>query len=124
MEPVTKYCVIRQWSLPKEQVDYIYQFFDKRAKVGHVREIKSPHCTLTFCARKETGGWRVVNAYNKLNTATILAQTPIPRKDILLNSVGKSTIYSALDLKGGYYQVLMNVTDAAKTAVSTPRGML
>ncbi|CAI5702336.1 unnamed protein product [Peronospora effusa] len=49
---------------------------------------------------------------------------PIPRKDVLLNSMGKSTIFSALDLKDGYYQVLMRDTDVAKTAVSTPSGML
>ncbi|CAI5701232.1 unnamed protein product [Peronospora effusa] len=124
LEPGTKYCVTRQWILPKEQVDYIDEFFDKRAKAGHVRESKSPHCSPTFCVRKATGGWRVVHAYNKLNTATIPAKTPIPRKDVLLNSRGKSTIFSALDLKDGYYQVLMRDTDVAKTAVSTPSGML
>ncbi|CAI5706517.1 unnamed protein product [Peronospora effusa] len=124
LEPGTKYCVTRQWPLPKEQVDYIDEFFDKRAKAGHVRESKSPHYSQTFCVRKATGGWRVVHAYNKLNTATIPAQSPIPRKDVLLNSMGKSTIFSALDLKDGYYQVLMRDTDVAKTAVSTPSGML
>ena len=121
--PGTKYCVTRQWPLPKEQVDYINEFFDKRAKAGHVREGKSPHCSPTFCVRKATGGWRVVHAYNKLNTATIPAKTPIPRKDVLLNSMGKSTIFSALDLKDGYYQVLMRYTDVVKTAVSTPSSM-
>ena len=66
----------------------------------------------------------MVHPYNKLNTVTIPAQTLIPRKDVLLNSMGKSTIFFALNLKEGYYQVLMNETDVAKTAVSTPSGML
>ena len=66
----------------------------------------------------------MVYAYNKLNTATISAQTPIPRKDALLNSIGKSTIFSALDLKDNYYRVLVRESDVAKTAVSTPSGML
>ena len=66
----------------------------------------------------------MAHAHNKINTATILVQTPILRKDVLLNSMGKSTIFSALDLKDGYYQVLMRDTDIAKTAVSTPSGML
>ena len=56
LEPGTKYCVTRQWPLPKEQVDYIDEFFDKRAKAGHVRESKSPHCKSTFRVRKATGG--------------------------------------------------------------------
>ena len=65
----------------------------------------------------------MVHAYNKLNTATIPAQTPIPRKYVLLNSMGKSTIFFALDLKDGYYHVLMRESDVAKTAVSRS-GML
>ena len=53
------------------------------------------------------------HAYNKLNTATIPAQTPIPRKDVLLNSMGKSTIFSALDLKDDYVvkSIKKNVID-------------
>ena len=65
----------------------------------------------------------MVHAYNKLNAATIAEQTLIPRKDVLLNSMGKSTIFSALDLKDGYDQALMKESDVAKTAVSTPSGM-
>ena len=74
--------------------------------------------------RKSTGCWRVVHAYNKLNTAAIPAQTLTPRKDVLLNSMGKSSIFSALDLKDGYYHVVINETDVAKTEVSTPSDML
>ena len=93
LEPETKYCVIRQWSLPKEQINYIV--FDKRATAGNVRESKSPHCSPTFFVRKATGGWHVLYAYNKMNTATIPAQTSILRKVFLLYSMGKSTIFSA-----------------------------
>lgn len=38
--------------------------------------------------------------------------------------MGTSTIFSALDLKDNYYQVLMRELDVAKPAVSTPTGML
>jgi len=124
LEPGTKYCVTRQWPLPREQVDAIDEFFAKRALAGHVRESKSPHSTPTFCVRKATGGWRIVHAYNKLNAATIPAETPIPRKDVLLDSMGGSTVLSALDLMDGFYQILMRQEDIPLTAVSTPSGML
>ena len=78
-----------QWPFAKEQVDYIDQFFDKRAKAGNVRDSKSPHGSLTICVRKATDGRRVVYAYNKLNTTTIYAKTPNPREEVLLNSMGK-----------------------------------
>ena len=124
LEPGTKYCVTRQWPLPREQVDTIDEFFAKRALAGHVRESKSPHSSPTFCVRKATGGWRIVHAFNKLNAATIPAQTPIPRKDVLLDSMGGSTVFSALDLMDGFYQILMRQEDIPLTAVSTPSGML
>ncbi|KAF1314684.1 reverse transcriptase, partial [Globisporangium splendens] len=85
--PGTKYCITRQWPLPKEQVEAIDEFFAQRAKAGHVRESKSPHCSPTFCVKKVTGGWRIVHAFNKLNDATIPAQTPVPRKDMILDGM-------------------------------------
>jgi len=57
--PGTKYCVTRQWPLPREQVETIDKFFESRRLSGHVRESKSPHCSPTFCVKKATGGWRI-----------------------------------------------------------------
>ncbi|KAG2889274.1 hypothetical protein PC117_g24726 [Phytophthora cactorum] len=122
--PGTKYCVTRQWPLPRDQVKAIDDFFESRRQAGQVRESKSPHSAPTFCVKKPQGGWRIVHAYNKLNDATIPAQTPIPRKDVVIDSMAKSTIYSALDLRDGFYQILTRESDIALTAVSTPSGML
>ncbi|KAF1319736.1 reverse transcriptase, partial [Globisporangium splendens] len=122
--PGTKYCITRQWPLPKEQVEAIDEFFAQRAKAGHVRESKSPHCSPTFCVKKATGGWRIVHAFNKLNDATIPAQTPVPRKDMILDGMVGSTVFSAIDLKDGFYQIRMREDDVTLTAVSTPSGML
>ncbi|KAE9306037.1 hypothetical protein PR003_g21339 [Phytophthora rubi] len=89
-----------------------------------VRESKSPHSSPTFCVRKPNGKWRMVHAFNKLNAATIPASTPIPRKDVLQNNMAGCTIFSALDIVDGYYQLLMRESDIPLTAVSTPSGML
>ncbi|KAF1320873.1 reverse transcriptase, partial [Globisporangium splendens] len=122
--PGTKYCITRQWPLPREQVVAIDEFFAQRAKAGHVRESKSPHCSPTFCVKKATGGWRIVHASNKLSDATIPAQTPVPRKDMILDGMVGSTVFSAIDLKDGFYQIRMREDDVPLTAVSTPSGML
>ncbi|KAE8957947.1 hypothetical protein PF011_g30959 [Phytophthora fragariae] len=50
--------------------------------------------------------------------------TPIPRKDVIIDSMALSTIFSALDLRDGFYQILMRESDIPITAVSTPSGML
>ncbi|KAF1321538.1 reverse transcriptase, partial [Globisporangium splendens] len=114
--PGTKYCITRQWPLPKGQVEAIDEFFAQRAKAGHVRESKSPHCSPTFCVKKATGGWRIVHAFNKMNDATIPAQTPVPRKDMILDGMVGSTVFSAIDLKDGFYQIRMREDDVPLTA--------
>ena len=66
----------------------------------------------------------MASGYNKLNAATIPAETPIPSKDVLQNNMVGCTMFSALDLVDGYYQLLMRASDIALTAVSTPSDML
>ncbi|KAG3144597.1 hypothetical protein C6341_g18690 [Phytophthora cactorum] len=124
LTPGAKYCVTRQWPLPRDQTAAIDAFFESRHRAGHVRESVTPHCSPTFCVKKATGGWRFVHAFNKLNDATIPAQTPIPRKEMVLDTMSGSTQYSAIDLMDGFYQILMREDDVPLTAVSTPSGML
>ncbi|KAG3035511.1 hypothetical protein PC121_g24244 [Phytophthora cactorum] len=94
--PGTKYCVTRQWPLPRDQVKAIDDFFEGRRLAGHVRESKSPHNEPTFCVKKPQGGWRIVHAYTKLNDATIPAQTPIPRQDVIIDSMDPNNRRRAL----------------------------
>ncbi|GMG17786.1 unnamed protein product [Phytophthora fragariaefolia] len=76
----------------------------------------------SVCASPTGSG--MVHAFNKLNAATIPASTPIPRKDVLQNNMAGCTVFSALDMVDGYYQLLMRESDIPLTAVSTPSGML
>ncbi|POM71412.1 Gag/polymerase/env Polyprotein [Phytophthora palmivora] len=107
MYPLVKEYSMWQWPLRREQCEVIDAFFAEKAKSGMVRESKSPHSTPIFCVRKPNGKWRLVHAYNKLNNATVPAQTQILRKDVLLNNMSGCTLYRALDLVDGYYQILM-----------------
>ncbi|KAE9357767.1 hypothetical protein PF008_g2995 [Phytophthora fragariae] len=124
LAPGSKYCVTRQWPLPRDRVKAIDDVIEGRRQAGYVRESISPHSSSTFYVKKATGGWRIVYAFNKLSDATIPAQTPAPRKDMVLDSMSGSVIYSAIDLTDGFYQILMRESDIPLTAVSTPSGML
>ena len=64
LKPGLKYCVMKQWPLPREQVLAIDKFFADRLAAGHVRESTSPHSSPTFCVRQATGGWRILHAFN------------------------------------------------------------
>ncbi|ETO72896.1 hypothetical protein F444_11123 [Phytophthora nicotianae P1976] len=124
--PGTKYCVTRQWPLPKEQCDVIDAFFRAKYEAGLVRESKSPHSTPTFYVRKPNGKWRIVHAFNKLNAATISAQTPIPRKDVLLNICGEHSERYAMGVVGdapGAFKRTSNVQTSCGAVVQAPSGV-
>ncbi|GMF41477.1 unnamed protein product [Phytophthora fragariaefolia] len=94
----------------------IDDFFESRRKAAQVRESKTPHCAPTFRVKKARSGWSIAHVYNKLNDATVPAQTPIPRQDVIVDSMALSTIFSTLDLKNGFYQILMRESDISLTA--------
>ncbi|KAF4032791.1 Calponin homology domain-containing proteinromo [Phytophthora infestans] len=96
LKPGSKYCVTWQWPLPRDQVQPIDDFFESHRKAGHVRESTSPHSSPTFCVKKATGRWRIVHAFNKMNDATIPAQTPIPRKDMVLDAMSAVSTPSSM----------------------------
>ena len=120
----SKYCVTRQWSLPRDQAEAIKALFEGRRLAGHVFESTSPHLSPTFCVKKATVQWCIVHVFNKLNDTTIPARTLIARKDIVLDTMSGSTIFSSLDLTDGFYQILMLPEDVPLNAVSTHSGML
>ncbi|GMF20455.1 unnamed protein product [Phytophthora fragariaefolia] len=122
--PGSKYCVTRQWSLPRDQVQAIDDFFEGPRKADHVRESTSPHSSPTLCVKKATGGWCIVHAFNKLNDAIIPEQTPIPRKDMVLDTMCGSVIFSAIDPIDGFYPIFMRESDTLLMAVSTPSGII
>ncbi|KAF1321050.1 reverse transcriptase, partial [Globisporangium splendens] len=99
LEPGSTHCVTRQWPLPKDQFCAIDGCFYGRLKSGHI-------------------------PFNKLNDATIPAQTPTPRKDVILDSMSGFKVFIAIDLMDGFYQILMRKSDTPLTVISTPNGML
>ena len=50
--PGTKYCVTRQWPLPKEKCDVIDDYFRAKHEAGMVRGSKSPHFDTNILCQK------------------------------------------------------------------------
>ena len=60
--------------------------------------------------------------YSALNKQTVKDQFPLPRIDSLLERLGRSTVFTKLDLAPGYHQIAMEETSIQKTAFHTNRG--
>ena len=88
-----------------------------------IRESNSPWASRMMLVRKEDGSTRFCVDYRKLNNVTRKDAFPLPRIDQALDSLGDATVFSALDLQSGYWQVSLFEDAKSKTAFATPFGL-
>ena len=72
---------------------------------------------------KKDGSKRFCVDFRKLNQVTKKNSYPLPVIDDILALLGKAKYFTSLDLKSGYWQVLMNESDKEKTAFACHRGL-
>jgi hypothetical protein len=58
-----------------------------------------------------------------LNAVTIKNKYPLPRIDILFDQLAGATVFSKVDLRLGYHQIMIRPEDVPKTSFSTRYGL-
>jgi hypothetical protein len=94
----------------------------KLLKAGIIRESRSSYSFPVIIIKKKDGSWRICIDYRKLNAATELECFPLGNILDILDRLSKSKVFTTVDLKSGYYQVMMDPDSIDKTAFSTPDG--
>ena len=111
---------------------YRYSQADRTAIVEHVNQMldlgiiehsHSPWRSLPVMASKKDGGWRFCVNYRGVNNVTKKSSYPIPRIDDILDQLGGACVFSSLDARSGYWQIVMNPEDKEKTAFWSPNGL-
>jgi len=66
--------------------------------------------------KKKDGSSRLCVDYKQLNKMTIKNKYPLLRIDDLMDQLHGSVVFSKIDLRSGYHQILVNTDDVQKTA--------
>ena len=73
--------------------------------------------------KKKDGSHRFCVDYRELNFATKADTFPLPRIGNLQDELGKSRLFSTLDLASGDWQIRVHPDSQEKTAFVTPQGL-
>jgi hypothetical protein len=79
-------------------------------------------CQVTLPAKKD-GSRRFCGDYRPLNAQTRRDMFPMPLVEDVIDQLGKSTWFTALDLQSGFWQIRMALEDVKKTALITKTGL-
>eukprot|EP00253_Pinus_taeda_P019416 PITA_19416 len=72
--------------------------------------------------RKKDGTFQMCIDYRQLNKLVIKNKYPLPRIDELFDQVKGATVFSKIDLRSGYHQIIIKEEDIAKATFRTQYG--
>ena len=89
---------------------------------GYIRPSNSPYGAPVIFAKKQNGSLRLYLDYRCLNAITIPDKTPVPHADDLINHTAGASIFTKLDLRNAFHQLLIRPEDVPKSAINTMFG--
>lgn len=117
-QPIAKSPYKMSLSEALELKDQLTQLLDQ----GFIRPSVSPWGAPILFQKKKDGTFRLCIDYRGLNQVTIKNKYPLPRIGELFDRLGGAKFFSKIDLRSGYYQVLIKEEDIPKTAFNTRFG--
>ncbi len=112
----------RAYRVPLTKKKLIDEAIDEMLRDDVIRPSSSPWASPVTLVPKQDGTTRFCVDYRKVNEVTVKDQYPLPQIQEIFDQIGGSTIFSALDLKSGYWQLPVAEKDVQKTAFQCHQG--
>ena len=113
----------KPYRVPLNKRKTIDKAIDDMLEAGIIQRSRSSWAFPVVCVDKKDGTKRFCVDFRALNAITKPISYPLPLIDDILLRLGQSKYFTTLDLKSGYWQVLMEEEDREKTAFTCQRGL-
>ena len=90
---------------------------------GIVRPSKSQYASPAFLVPKNSGGYRLVVDYTKVNSKIVFDSYPLPTIDQAFDHFSGAVVFSVLDLNSAYFQIPLTPRSRRVTAFCTSFGL-
>ncbi|GKB33905.1 putative reverse transcriptase domain-containing protein [Tanacetum coccineum] len=101
----------RQVEFPPSEMKELSKQLQELSEKGFIRPSSSPWGAPVLFVKKKDGSFRMCIDYRELNKLTIKNRYPLPRIDDLFDQLQGSSVYSKIDLRSGYHQLLIHRFD-------------
>lgn len=89
---------------------------------GVIEHSVSDYCSPVVLVTKKDGSMRFCTDYRRLNQPTKDEAAPLPKIQAALRDFGTAAVFSAIDLKSGYWQIPLEDGSKHLTTFATPDG--
>lgn len=113
----------RPYHIPLSKRKQVETEIDKMLAEGVIRPSKSPWASPITLVPKKDNTIRFCVDYRKLNNITKKDAHPLPLIQEIFDNLAGAKVFSTLDLKSGYWQILVSEKDIEKTAFVCHRGL-
>ena len=111
------------YRLPFCQRKLVQEHVDKMLEAGVIEPSRSPWSSPIVIVDKKDGTKRFCVDLRALNKVVVKNSYPLPRIDDILASLDGSQYFTCLDLRSGYWQILMDEESKEKTAFTCFLGL-
>jgi hypothetical protein len=119
MPPISK----RPYRMPINELVELKKQIAKLQAKGFIRPSSLPWGALVLFVEKKDGTQRMCVDYRSLNEVTIKNKYPLPRIEDLFDQMKGASIFSKIDLRLGYHQLMIRESDIPKTAFHNRYGL-
>jgi hypothetical protein len=123
LQPGTAPISKRPYRMPPVELEELKKQLQELLDKGFIRPSTSPWGCPALFVKKKDESLRLCVDYRPLNAVTIKNKYPLPRIDVLFDELVGAKVFSKVDLRSGYHQIIIRASDIPKTAFSTRYGL-